>query len=375
MAPTEADAGNNERSAPMNPLISEFVHDAVLHGVSREDITRALQKGGWDPKEIQDAVNAYVESDLPVPVPRKRVSSSPKEAFIFLMLFASLYTAAFALGSVLFDLINLVMPLPGEIAWRSIVSLRYGLACIVVAFPSFLFMCRVVLRETARNPGQRIAPVRRWLTYMTLFIASISIVADLITLIVRFLEGDITVRFGLKVLVVAVLAGAAFIYYLRDLRKDEVEPSSPVLRAHAAKIGIVVLIAAVLAAVVAGFWFAGSPAQARMLAQDEQRIRDLAAISRSVEKYYSSWGSLPESLAACDRNPDTYIAQKTDRVTGKPYEYRILDANRFELGASFALPSGSGAPGRKYLSPADEGFWKHQAGAQKFIIDVTQEKQ
>jgi len=195
----------------MNSLISNFVHDALSRGVPREDIVRALQDGGWDAKEINAALDAFVESELPVPVPRKRVSSSPKEAFIFLMLFAALYTTAFSLGSVLFDLINIALPLPNEPAQRAINSLRYGLASVIVAFPIFLFMCRIVSRETLRNPGQRISPVRRWLTYMTLFIASVSIVADLITLIIRFLEGDITLRFGFKVIVVGILAGGAFV--------------------------------------------------------------------------------------------------------------------------------------------------------------------
>jgi hypothetical protein len=355
----------------MNPLISKFVHDALLRGVSRQDIIRALQIGGWDSKEVNAALDAFVESDLPVPVPRKRVSSSPKEAFLFLMLFATLYTAAFALGSVLFDLINMAIPQSNDIMLFSIQSLRYGLASAVVAFPAFLFMCRVVTRESLSNPGQRISPVRRWLTYMTLFVASVSIVADLITLIIRFLEGDITLRLGLKVAVVAILAGGAFAYYLRDLRRDEVEPSAEFGAMRRTKLGIAGLTAAVSAVIVVGFWFSGSPIQARMLAQDEQRVQDLSAISQSVERYYLNKGNLPESLAACDINPDTFVARKTDRVTGRPYEYIALDATHFQLGAVFALPSESSQAKTKYLSPADEGFWSHKAGMQTFTVDVT----
>jgi hypothetical protein len=358
----------------MNTLISNFVHDALRQGVSREEIIRALKDGGWDAKEINSALNAYVESDLPVPVPRKRVSSSPKEAFQFLMLFAALYTTAFALGSVLFDLINLAMPLANEVARRSIMSLRYGLASVIVAFPIFVFMSRIVSRDALRNPGQRISPVRRWLTYMTLFAASISIVTDLIVLIIRLLEGDITLRFLMKVGVVAVLAGGAFTYYLRDLRRDEVEPSSTFGATTRAKLGIAALIGAVLVVIIAGFWFSGSPAQARMLEQDAQRVRDLTAIYQSVSRYYLSQGNLPESLEVCDSNPGTYIAQKTDRVTGTPYGYRVLDPNQFQLGATFALPSESGRTTGVYLSPAQEGFWRHEAGGQTFTIDVTKEK-
>jgi hypothetical protein len=357
----------------MNSLISGFVHDALQRGISREDIVRALQAGAWDSKEINAALDAYVESDLPVPVPKKRVSSSPKEAFLFLMLFAALYTAAFALGSALFDLINLGLPQPDEMVRRSIVSLRYGLASVIVAFPIFLLMSRVVSRETVRNPGQRISPVRRWLTYMTLFVASISIVTDLIVLIIRLLEGDITLRFILKIAVVAVLAGGTFAYYLCDLRRDEVEPSPTFGATPKAKMGIAALICAVSAVVFAAFWSVGSPVQARMLEQDALRVQDLTAIYQSVSQFYSSKGNLPESLEVCNSNPGTFIAQKTDRITGKPYEYQVLDSNRFQLKATFATRSEIGRATGVYLSPAQEGFWRHEAGDQSFIVDVTKE--
>src|SRR5206468_12665137 len=49
----------------------------------------------------------------------------------------------------------------------------------------------------------------------------VALVCDLISLILRFLEGDLTLRFGLKVLVIALIAGGAFGYYLSDLRRDE----------------------------------------------------------------------------------------------------------------------------------------------------------
>ncbi len=359
----------------MNPLISGFVHDALSRGVSRGDIARALQGGGWEAREINAALSVYVDSELPLPVPRKRVSASPREAFLFLMLYATLYTAAFSLGSVLFDLINLALPQAGEIAHRSIVSLRYGIASVVVAFPIFLFMCRVIARDSSHDPGQRISPVRRWLTYLTLFVAAVSIIADSITLIVRLLEGDITLRFGLKAAVVAILAGGAFLYYLGDLRRDEEARPAGVRSGSQSRLAFVLVITAVLATIGTGFWFAGSPASARLLVQDRQREQDLAEICRLVEQYYSNQGSLPESLAASDVNPATFIRHKTDPITGRPYMYQVVDTTHFTVGATFALPSEPGT-GRTSIRAAgsaswnDTSFWKHGAGATTFTIDV-----
>jgi len=362
----------------MNPPIAGFVQEALSRGIPREDIAAALHKGGWAQKEIATALDAFVESDLPLPVPRKRVSSSPREAFLFLMLFSTLYTAAVQFGSILFNLIDLFLPQPGEMAQAAIVSLRYGIASTVVAFPIFLFISGVIARETARNPGQRIAPVRRWLTYLTLFVASTSLVVDVIALILRFLEGDITLRFALKVVVVALLAGVAFAYYLRDLQRDEVAaPPEPRLTLPA-KLGLAALVGAVVLALGTAFWFAGSPMKARLLAQDRQRVQDLAAISRQVERYYSNKAQLPGSLGECDINPGTFVDQKVDRVTGLPYEYRAIDATHFELGAVFELPGDSGRAGVLLRTPGwpveSEGFWAHAAGRQTFKIDAARAK-
>ena len=75
----------------------------------------------------------------------------------------------------------------------------------------------------ARSPGKRLSAVRRWLTYLTLFIAACVLVGDLITLVHAFLSGELTLRFALKVGVVALIAGGIFGWYLWDLRQEERE--------------------------------------------------------------------------------------------------------------------------------------------------------
>lgn len=361
----------------MNAQINDFVHDALERGVSREDIGRGLLDGGWSKKEINTALDAYVDCGLPLPVPRKRVSGTAREAFLFLMLFSAMYTTVFSLGAVLFDMINIFLPDPDEVVLRWIISLRYGLATVIVAFPIFLFMGRILQRETVCNPGQRISPVRRWLTYLTLFVASASIVTDLIILIVSFLSGDMTVRFGLKVLVVGIMAGTVLIYYLRDLQHDEVAPSAEYHATGSGKLAKVTLIAAVLIIIGSGFWVTGSPMKARLYAQDDQRVNDISQISRKVQLYYKNRGELPDSLSACDVSPETYIGQKTDRVTGAPFRYRVINTTHFELGATFAMPSrtdvnypkaGAFSGGYGFPNP---GFWQHDAGQVTFTIDVS----
>jgi hypothetical protein len=121
----------------------------------------------------------------------------------------------------------------------------------------------------------------------------------------------------LKIIVVAILAGGAFVFCLRELRRDEIAISTGLGRSRFFQLGLAALVIGVIAVIGVGFWFAGSPMKARLLAQDAQRVQDLAAICRSVEQYYSSKRHLPESLTVCDNNPGTFVRQKPARVPSR----------------------------------------------------------
>jgi hypothetical protein len=90
-----------------------------------------------------------------------------------------------------------------------------------VAFPILLLLASRLAKEIVRDPTRRTSSVRRWLTYLTLLVAACILTGDLISLIYSLLSGELTVRFLLKVLVVAAIAGAVFGYYLWSLRADE----------------------------------------------------------------------------------------------------------------------------------------------------------
>jgi len=344
----------------MSAALFEFVHQSLELGLTREQIAQGLKEGGWSAQEIQTALDAFVDAGLPLPVPKKRASASPREAFLFLVLFCSLYTWIFALGTLCFDLLNIALIQPGEVALHWIGSLRAGMASVMVAFPLFVFMQYLTAAEARQNPGQRISPIRRWLTYLTLFAAAAAVVSDLIVLGLHFLEGEVTLRFLLKVLVVALLAGSAFTYYLRQLKQDERSPSLE--SASNWRYGIHLLAGLIILVMGLAFWNAGSPLKARQLRQDQARIQDLRAIENSIRYYYDAKGVLPADLSACDTSTDTFVESKRDPVTGKPYRYRVLDPIHAEIGADFARPS---QPLRE-----DDGFWKHGAGPTDFRIEV-----
>ena len=99
--------------------------------------------------------------------------------------------------------------------------MRWSTSAVIVALPVFLLLARYVEALVTLNPVLRLSPVRRWLTYLTLFLASATLLGDVTSLIYEVLGGELTVRVALKVAVVAAIAGTAFGYYLLDLRREE----------------------------------------------------------------------------------------------------------------------------------------------------------
>lgn len=203
-----------------------FVREALGRGMSRDATAAALASAGWPAEQVRDALSAYAEGDFPVPVPKPRPYLSAREAFLYLVLFATLYLTAWHLGSLLFDLVNRAFPDPADPAYMwsaGARSMRWSVASLVIAFPVFVFVARHLSHELRRNPVKRLSAVRRWLTYLTLFLAATVLIGDLITLVYNLLGGELSVRFLLKVLVVGVIAGTIFGWYLVDLRREEKE--------------------------------------------------------------------------------------------------------------------------------------------------------
>jgi Domain of unknown function (DUF5671) len=85
----------------------------------------------------------------------------------------------------------------------------------------FMFAALRISREVAADPTRRNSAMRKWLTYITLLVAAGAIVGDGITLVFNVLSGELTMRFILRVLVVAIIASAAFGYFTWSMRADD----------------------------------------------------------------------------------------------------------------------------------------------------------
>ena len=205
--------------------LNDFIDSALRAGKSRDEITSALTTAGWSEEQVADGLKFFADVPFAVPVPRPRAQLSARDAFLYLLMFGTLYVSAFQFGNLLFDFITLAFPnelnrFEGPTAERGI---RWATASLIIAFPVFLWLHTKMQREVKRDPTRRQSAVRRWLTYLTLLIAAGVITGDLITLVYNLLSGELSTRFILKALVVAAIAGSGFTYYLRLIRQDSEE--------------------------------------------------------------------------------------------------------------------------------------------------------
>jgi len=181
-----------------------------------------LQSEGWKDKEIAEALAAR---ELAMPIPERAGIGSARDAFFHLLAFTALYAWAVSLIFLLFSYIDFAFPDPAmrtsdyAIA-GALSSIRASLATLIVSFPLFLLVWWFLLREVRMAPEKAKTVVRRWLSFLTLFVGAVTIMADVITVVFYLVEGDLTVRFLLKVLVLLVITGALFVYLALTLRSE-----------------------------------------------------------------------------------------------------------------------------------------------------------
>jgi hypothetical protein len=309
---------------------------------------------------------------------RSSMASSPREIFLHLFTTVALYVSAVALGQALFAYINIAFPdvlsndVYGINNYRH--TLRWAIASIVVAFPAFFIASRTLYRWYATSVTFRDARIRKWLIYITLFVAALTIGGDLIVLVSNVLGGEYTIRFVLKVATILLIAGSVCWYYLWDLQKSV--PPSRVARWCA--IGFVAVV------VVVAFILAGSPQSERFRAFDSERVNHLQMIQGEILSFWQYKDRLPENLAEIT-DPIRGFAAPIDPETSTPYRYEVVDplTFTFKLCATFTAPSDSyvGTLEYRVAKPVPApffdggvGVWEHGSGETCFVRTIDPER-
>jgi len=299
---------------------------------------------------------------------QNNVKTSPKDFFLHLLSVITLYVSAGSVIGLLFIYADKIFVDPLESSYLYYngyaYAVRWPIALLIVVFPAYAWSVWYLNKGYSANPEKKELRVRKWLLFLTLFLAGGIIIGDLVTLVYNFLGGDLTARFISKIAATLVVAGAAFGYYLSELKQNY---------------GLAKLIGWASAAIVVlsvgyGFFVAGSPFEARIKKFDQARVSDLQNTQSQIVEFWRQKERLPETL---DELSDSISGYKppTDPESLKSYDYVKGEELSFELCAEFSLPSsGDEAASREFYYAYQDDNWDHEAGRQCFKRTIDPER-
>ncbi len=284
---------------------------------------------------------------------------------------ASLYVSLSFLLVLLFGIINLRFPDPTEGYWAlesAASSVRIGIAIVVVFFPTYLILTRIVNRLRRTGASDTYLALTKWLVYLSLLIGGGVLLGDLVAVIIGFLEGELTQRFLLKAFAVFIVTGAAFHYYILDARGYWLthEQKSIMFAIGAAVV--------VLASIGVGIGHIETPSEVRERNLDEKQLTDLQDLQWRIVSYYERENTLPASidiLYEAGMTMPMAVAERTE------YRYEPTDTG-FTLCATFSHPTPHDQFTRPFF-PEDKAAqfsgldnWEHGVGETCFARTLKQ---
>jgi hypothetical protein len=284
--------------------------------------------------------------------------NSAKITFFYLLSLFGLAFMAISSGMILFQVINKLIPdLIGTYSGRySTDALRFAISAVIVATPVYYWMTSLIQKSLKSGELDKESQLRKWMTYIIIFISSVVIIVSLIGVINNYLSGDLTSKVALKLLITVLISGAVLSYYLYDIKRENFTEKKVI------KLYFICSLIFVLFSLVLGFMFGESPAEVRKIKEDNNTINDLNSIRYRTEEYVSNYGSLPENLENLNKVNNLYLKEERDI---SEYEYKILNDTEYEICADFKTDNTD----NNDLYYQRE--WLHKIGRECFKIKVN----
>ncbi|MFH0776409.1 MAG: DUF5671 domain-containing protein [Patescibacteria group bacterium] len=291
-------------------------------------------------------------------------SDHAKHAFFYLVAFFALGFAATAIGQVIFQLINraIVETTPSYSGDYTQDVLRFAVSSLIIAGPIYYLATRKINSELGKKALDPDSAIRKWLTYVAIFIAAAIAIGDLIFSLNSFLGGELTLKFALKAVTILAIAGGFGSYYLLDLKRTSFTRDFKIQAFGW------VFLAIVLACLVAAFSLIDSPQKAREVREDQERISELQQISFAITDFYNQHSALPENLDKLVEESKVQSEVLLDPVSHAKYEFQIADSKNYQLCANFTHSNREPDSPNNYSDPA----WEHDTGRACFAIAISE---
>jgi hypothetical protein len=152
----------------------------------------------------------------------KKPHLNPQDFFLHLLLVVTLFSSITSLIAIAFGVINIHIADSLQTYYEPSIAkdnIKTALSFLIVSMPVYFFVNFLLNKNFIKNPEQRELTLRKWLLYFILFVASVTTIVDVVILVNHLLDGELTLRFVLKVLSVLILITPPSVYYLIELRK------------------------------------------------------------------------------------------------------------------------------------------------------------
>lgn len=259
---------------------------------------------------------------------------------------------------------------------------NYGdLAVLIIFFPILLILNHFWQKIIQKVLSSSESIFLKWTSYLILFLASLTIIIDLIVLLNYFLGGEITIAFIYKVLATIIVAGLSLLYYKINLEMYEkglIKEKRKLTPKTGIKITSIILF---ISLIIFTFQIIGGPEEQRNKKLDSQRVQDLQIIEVKVLDYYLFNKSLPANLQEAYQDYNNIFIPKDGE--NKEYIYKILSDTSFELCATFNTELKNNynlEPAKLYTNPElikkspqiifKSDAWQHDKGEYCFIREL-----
>jgi uncharacterized membrane-anchored protein len=303
-----------------------------------------------------------MDQNIAVAAPVK--GNAAKFVFFYLLHLVSLGFMTVSFGIVIFQIINkniadVIAAYSGSYDES---ALKFSISALLVSTPIYYAVSWFIQKSLFSGELKKDSAIRRWLTYLILFVSFLIFIGWLIAFVNNFLNGEVTMKFVLKTISVLVIAAAVFGFYLYDIKRADVENKKDKIL----KIFFIASLAIIAAVFVYSFIVAASPSEARNRKLDAQVTNYFYTIDSCVDQYYREKSVLPADFKSmqseCSYLTDDFLK---DDQTGQAFGYEIAGDTTYKLCANFRT-SNLGKNNRESEYPVAIGVnsSSHDAGYQ-----------
>ncbi|WP_246448775.1 DUF5671 domain-containing protein [Paracoccus amoyensis] len=176
-----------------------------------------MLQAGWSAKEVAAALDGWADAGNGMPpVPRPGSVIRARSVVSYGLLFISLAMVAWHIVWLGFGIIEAIIPDLSDFG-ATPHAMRWSIAMLIVFVPLFLLLDRRRDVHLGKEHVRRALPERRWFASVSLLVASLVLIGDLVASVYALLTGDLTIRFAAKAFLVAGVGALVMIYYRGDM--------------------------------------------------------------------------------------------------------------------------------------------------------------